>query len=58
MTVTYGKQYGALPEPTRTGYSFAGWWTTRDTGGKRVYSSTVCYATGNYTLYARWTKNP
>ena len=57
-TVTYGQTYGTLPTPTRAGYTFAGWWTAKDTGGKRVYSSTVCYATGNYTLYARWTKNP
>ena len=52
-TVTYGKAYGTMPTPTRTGYTFAGWWTAK-TGGKQVLSSTTCYATGNYTLYARW----
>ena len=56
-TVTYGQTYGTLPTPTRSGYTFAGWWTKKDTGGKRVYSTTTCYATGNYTLYARWKKN-
>ncbi|MBR3135723.1 MAG: leucine-rich repeat protein [Clostridia bacterium] len=55
--VTYAQQYGTLPTPTRAGYTFAGWFTTQTTGGKQVFSSTVCYATGNYTLYARWTKN-
>jgi uncharacterized repeat protein (TIGR02543 family) len=55
--VTYGQTYGTLPTPTRSGYTFAGWWTKKDTGGKQVFSSTTCYATGNYTLYARWTKN-
>ena len=57
-TVTYGQTYGTLPVPTRDGYVFAGWFTTQTTGGKQVLSNTVCYATGNYTLYARWTKNP
>ena len=55
MAATYGKAYGTLPTPTRTGYTFKGWWTTKDSGGKQVTASTVCYATGNYTLYARWT---
>ena len=54
-TVTYGKAYGTLPTPTRKGYTFAGWWTAKDSGGKKVTASTVCYASGNYTLYARWT---
>ena len=57
ITVTYDKAYGTLPTPTRTGYAFDGWWTTKATGGKRVYSTTVCKATGNYTLYAHWTAN-
>ena len=56
-TVTYGQAYGALPTPTRSGYTFDGWWTKKDSGGTQVFSSTVCYATGNYTLYARWWKN-
>ncbi|MBR3136686.1 MAG: InlB B-repeat-containing protein, partial [Clostridia bacterium] len=52
-TVTYGKAYGTMPTPTRTGYAFDGWYTAK-TGGKKVTASTVCYASGNYTLYARW----
>ena len=56
ITVTYGQAYGTLPTPTRTGYTFKGWWTTKETGGKQVTASTVCYASGNYTLYARWTE--
>jgi uncharacterized repeat protein (TIGR02543 family) len=56
-TVTYGKAYGTMPTPTRSGYTFAGWWTAKDSGGKKVTASTVCYASGNYTLYARWKKN-
>ena len=56
-TVTYGQEYGTLPVPTRDGYVFAGWWTKKDSGGTQVFSSTTCYATGSYTLYARWKKN-
>ena len=56
ITVTYKNTYGTLPTPTRRGYKFAGWWTTKATGGKQVTASTVCYATGNFTLYARWTE--
>ncbi|MBR3136003.1 MAG: InlB B-repeat-containing protein, partial [Clostridia bacterium] len=54
--VTYGQTYGTLPVPTRSGYVFAGWWTAK-TGGKQVTATTTCYATGNYTLYARWWQN-
>ena len=54
-TVTYGKAYGTLPTPMRTGYTFVGWWTAKDSGGKKVTATTICYASGNYTLYARWT---
>ena len=54
-TVTYGQAYGTMPTPTRKDYTFAGWWTAKDSGGKKVTASTVCYASGNYTLYARWT---
>lgn len=42
------------PSPSRTGYSFAGWWTAA-TGGKKVETNTV--VTGAMTLYARWTAN-
>ena len=55
VTVTYDKAYGTLPTPTRTGYTLAGWWTTKETGGKQVTKDTVCKATGNFTLFARWT---
>ena len=52
--VTYASAYGTMPTATRTGYTFAGWWTSL-TGGNKVTASTVCYATNAYTLYARWT---
>ena len=42
---------GELPVPTRTGYTFAGWFTST-TGGSQVTSSTR--VTSNMNLYARW----
>lgn len=42
---------GELPEPTRTGYVFLGWYTQKD-GGKKFYSSSTLSA--DETLYAHW----
>lgn len=52
-TVICGKTYGALPAPTRRGYTFAGWYTAKS-GGSRIGSSSVVRTTRNQTLYARW----
>jgi len=51
--ITYDQAYGTLPTPTRTGYTFSGWYTSR-TGGTKVTSSTVHQTDGNVTLYAHW----
>lgn len=56
ITVTYGKNYGTLPTPTRTGYTFKGWYTAK-TGGTTVTATTKVTATGKHTLYAQWTAN-
>ena len=53
-TVEYGKAIGALPTPTRSGYTFAGWFTAAS-GGTKVLATTV--VPGNATYYAHWTKN-
>ncbi len=46
-----------LPIPTKSGYSFGGWWTgTGGTGTQVTNSSTVATA-ANHTLYAKWTAN-
>jgi uncharacterized repeat protein (TIGR02543 family) len=50
-TVTGGQAYGVLPTPTRTGYTFAGWFTAA-TGGAKVSTGTI--AAGDATLYAHW----
>lgn len=54
-TVQYTSTYGTLPTPTRSGYSFNGWFTA-STGGSQVSSSTQM-AAGNVTIYAQWTIN-
>jgi uncharacterized repeat protein (TIGR02543 family) len=54
-TVTYGSTYGELPTPTRTGYTFTGWYTAAS-GGSQVTSSTTVTVTSDHTLYAHWTK--
>lgn len=54
ITVTHGGVYGGLPELTRTGYTFVGWYT-QATGGDRIFSNTEV-TTGN-PLYAHWTGN-
>ncbi|MBE6606255.1 MAG: CHAP domain-containing protein [Ruminococcaceae bacterium] len=55
-SVTYASTYGTLPTPTRSGYTFDGWYTAA-TGGTKVTSSTNVTITSNQTLYAHWTQN-
>ncbi len=45
--------YGTLPTPTRTGYSFVGWYTAAS-GGSLVKEDTNVSITSNQTLYAAW----
>lgn len=52
--VTIGKTYGTLPTPTRTGYSFDGWYTDQ-TGDTKVTETTTVGANPSATLYAHWT---
>ncbi len=43
-------------DPTKLGYTFAGWWTSA-TGGAQVTASTAL-PTSNKTYYAHWSLNP
>jgi len=46
-----------LPTPTRSGYTFNGWYTA-SSGGTRVGGAGSSYTlSGNVTLYAQWTQN-
>ena len=53
-TVTYDSTYGTLPTPTRTGYTFDGWYTAKS-GGVKVVSTAKVQLTSTQTLYAHWT---
>ena len=44
---------GALPEPTRTGYSFAGWFTAAE-GGEQISADKVFDDVNDITLFAHW----
>ena len=54
--VTYDSTYGTLPTPTKTGYTFNGWFTAQ-TDGSKVESSTTVKTASNHTIYAHWTIN-
>ncbi len=55
--VTYDDVYGELPEASREGYNFAGWFTQKE-GGDQVDESTAVTRTLDHTLYAHWTAIP
>ncbi len=55
-SVKYGATYGDLTTPSRSGYTFAGWYTAQN-GGTRITSASTMSTAGNHTLYARWSKN-
>ncbi|MDE7062563.1 MAG: InlB B-repeat-containing protein, partial [Lachnospiraceae bacterium] len=50
---TYGTGL-TLPKPTRTGYTFGGWYTSSSFSGNAVTSITTT-ATGDKIYYAKWT---
>ncbi|MBQ6264650.1 MAG: PASTA domain-containing protein [Clostridia bacterium] len=54
-TVYHSDTYGTLPTPTRSGYTFNGWFTS-SSGGTKITESTTVTVTSNQTLYAQWTK--
>ncbi|MBO5870134.1 MAG: InlB B-repeat-containing protein [Clostridia bacterium] len=56
MPVVHGSAYGSLPTPTRTGYTFDGWYTSAS-GGTKITSSTTVNITSSHTLYAHWSAN-
>jgi uncharacterized repeat protein (TIGR02543 family) len=53
-SVTYGAAVGAVPTPTRSGYTFGGWYTSTNGAGTLYTATTVHSTTGNLTLYAKW----
>lgn len=47
----------SLPSPTKTGYTFAGWYTSASGGTKIGDGGSAYTPTSNMTLYAQWTAN-
>ena len=54
-TVFMHSQIGTLPTPTRSGYTFSGWYTAK-TGGSKISPSTL--ASTNKTYFAQWSLTP
>lgn len=61
VSVTFDSIYGALPNPTRDGYTFEGWYSEYDIETEEynghVVSSTKVTNPETHTLYAKWTEN-
>ena len=54
--MTFGSAYSTLATTSRTGYTFAGWFTAAS-GGTQVTAATIVSTASNHTLYAQWTAN-
>ncbi|EFA22930.1 repeat protein [Bifidobacterium gallicum DSM 20093 = LMG 11596] len=54
QTVTHGNKASAPANPTRTGYTFQGWYTAASGGTKFDFNTAI---TANRTLYAQWKIN-
>ena len=58
IAVVEGKMYGELPEPTKTGGAFDGWWTAKDGGVQVQEGDSVDFSIfanpKTPTLYAQW----
>lgn len=53
ISQTYNAYYVLPATPTRSGYTFAGWWTD-ETSGSEITSSQKFTNTSGITLYAHW----
>ena len=51
--VTYSEAYGTLPEATRKGYTFLGWYL----GETHVSDDSTVILASNHTLVAKWSRN-
>ena len=49
--VTFGSAYGELPNATRTGYTFVGWFTEKN---ESITGESIVKIPDNHTLYAHW----
>ena len=56
LEIAMGEKYGNLPTPTRTGYTFEGWFTEKE-GGNKILESDIMPLIATQTLYAHWSAN-
>lgn len=54
QSIAYGSTVASYAAPTKTGYTFTGWWTAASGGTKVSFPATVY---GNITYYAQWSIN-
>ena len=54
QTVKYNETANKPADPTKSGYTFAGWYTEEKLTNKYDFATPV---TGNIALYAKWTRN-
>ena len=54
--ITKNTEYGELPQISRTGYTFKGWFTERE-DGIEIKSTDIFDGNSNITLYAHWEIN-
>ena len=54
ITKEYGSEIGALPQPTKEGHAFEGWFTDLS-AGEEINEGTL--VTGDVTYYAHWSVN-
>ena len=52
-SVTFGEEYGTLPTPVRSEYTFIGWYTAQS-GGSRVYTGSIVNIPNDHELWAHW----
>jgi len=54
----FGDKLDSFIDPTRTGYTFAGWYTARTDGTAWDFGSDVIATEGTLDLFAQWTADP
>lgn len=55
--IYYKQAYGSLCTPSKTGYSFKGWYENSQGTGNQITDTTIVNQLNDQTLYAKWTRN-
>lgn len=54
--IYYKQAYGSLCTPSKTGYSFKGWYENSQGTGNQITDTTIVNQLNDQTLYAKWEK--